>query len=171
MFNIHRHGGFVKGEYPIVRLAVVCACRAETCPTEQPYMVPQQEGRRPPPAIGWGRRPCGICRGDCAICGWRYGTMGDFAPYAARVFRWLRPAGISPASAGDRGRCPLDPAIWAARHLLARVVGEEFCVRARCGFAAILDVWQGAAPPPWRKRPGEHRRHTGGGQTSQEKIE
>ena len=80
MFNIHRHGGFVKGEYPIVRLAVVCACRAETCPTEQPYMVPQQEGRRPTPAIGWGRRPCGIRRGDCAICGWRVGTIGVFRP-------------------------------------------------------------------------------------------
>ena len=92
MFNIHGHGGFVKGEYPIVRLAVVCACRAETCPTEQPYMVPQQEGRRPPPAIGWGRRPCGIRRGDCAICGWRFGTMGDFAPCAAREFRPLRRA-------------------------------------------------------------------------------
>ena len=36
-------------------------------------------------------------------------TIGDFAPCAARVFRWLRPAGISPAAAGDRGRCPLAP--------------------------------------------------------------
>ena len=25
------------------------------------------------PLTGWGRRPCGIRRGDCAICGWRYG--------------------------------------------------------------------------------------------------
>ena len=44
--------------------------------------------------------------GDCAICGWRFGTMGEFAPCAARVFRWLRPAGISPAAAGDRGFAP-----------------------------------------------------------------
>ena len=42
--------------------------------------------------------------GDFARCGGR-----DFAPCAARVFRWLRPAGVSPAAAGDRGRCPLDP--------------------------------------------------------------
>ena len=98
------------------------------------------------------------------------------------VFRWLRPAGISRrarrgcfAGCGQRvfrplrratGALPLDPAIWAVRLPLARVVGEKFCVRARCGFAAILDVWQEAAPPPWRKRPGEHRRHTGGGQPS-----
>ncbi len=31
------------------------------------------------------------------------------ALWDAGVFRWLRPAGISPAAAGDRGRCPLDP--------------------------------------------------------------
>ncbi len=67
------------------------------------------------------------------------------------------------------GAAPWTPEIWVARRPLARVVGEEFFVRARCGFAAILDVWQEAAPPPWRKRPGEHRRHTGGGQPSQEK--
>ena len=95
--------------------------------------------------------------------------MGSFAPCAGRGFRPLRRAGISLAAASDRGRCPLDPAIWVARRPLASVVGEEFFVRARCGFAAILDVWQEAAPPPWRKRPGEHRRHTGGGQPSQEK--
>ena len=111
----------------------------------------------------------------------RGGGDGGLAAYAAGIApsadgaleRW----GISRrARRGNFARCggrpeslPLDSAIWAARHPLARVVGEEFCVRARCGFAAILDVWQEAAPPPWRKRPGEHRRHTGGGQPSQEK--
>ena len=44
----------------------------------------KREGRRPPPREGWGRRPCGIRRGDCAICGWRFGTMGEFAPCAGR---------------------------------------------------------------------------------------
>ena len=48
----------------------------------------------------------------------------------------------------------------AARRSLARAVGERFCVRARCGFAGILDVWQEAAAPPWHKRSGERRRHT-----------
>ena len=48
--------------------------------------------------------------GDCAICGWRFETMGDFAPCAARVFRWLRPAGVSPAAAGDQRRC-----LWTPR--------------------------------------------------------
>ena len=98
-------------------------------------------------------------------------ASGSFARCDGREFRPLWRAGISPRARGDRGRCPLDPAIWVACRPLARVVGEEFFVRARCGFAAILDVWQEAAPPPWRKRPGEHRRHTGGGQPSQEKIQ
>ena len=56
------------------------------------------KGRRPPPALGWGRRPYGLRRGDCAICGWRFGTLG--------VFRAVRGAGISPAAAGDRGFAP-----------------------------------------------------------------
>ena len=38
--------------------------------------------------------------GGCAICGWRFERQGRFAPCAARVFRWLRPAGVSPAAAG-----------------------------------------------------------------------
>ena len=129
----------------------------------------KREGRRPPPREGWGRRPCGIRRGDCAICGWRFGTMGEFAPCAARGFRPLRRAGISPRARGDQRRCLWTPRFWAARRSLARVVGEEFCVRPRCGFAAILDVWQEATPQAWRKRPGEHRRHTDGGRPSQEK--
>ena len=45
---------------------------------------------------------------------------------------------------------------------MARIVGAEFCVRARHGFAAILDVWQKTVPQPWRKRPSDNRRHTGG---------
>ena len=40
-----------------------------------------------------GRRPCGIRRGDCAICGWRFGRL------------W-----ISPAAADDRGCC-----LWTPR--------------------------------------------------------
>ena len=77
-------------------------------------------------------------------------------------FRAVRGAGVSLAAASDRGRCPLDSAIWATRRRLARGVGEEFCVRARPSFAAILDVWQEAGPQLWRKRPGDTRRHTGG---------
>ena len=129
------------------------------------------------PLTGWGRRPCGIRRGDCAICGWRLGRLGIsrrarrgcFAGCGQRVFRPLRRAGVSPRARGDRGLCLWTPQFWAARRPLARVVGEEFFVRARCGFAAILDVWQETAPRLWRKRPGEHRRHTGGGWPSQKK--
>ena len=39
------------------------------------------------------------------------------------------------------------------------MVGEEFFVRARCGFAAILDVWQEAAPQLCGKGPATTRRH------------
>ena len=52
--------------------------------------------------------------GDCAICGWRFGRQGIsrrarrgcFARCGGRVFRWLRPAGISPVATGDRGAAP-----------------------------------------------------------------
>ena len=86
------------------------------------------------------------------------------------AFRPLRRAGVSRrarrgnfAGCGQRpGALPLDSAIRATRRRLARGVGEEFCVRARRSFAAILDVWQEAGPQLWRKRPSDTRRHTGG---------
>ena len=92
------------------------------------------------------------------------GAMDDWG------FRPLRRAGVSLAAAsGSFAPCagrpkalPLETAIWATRHRLARGVGEEFCGRARPSFAAILDVGQEAGPQLWRKRPGDTRRHTGG---------
>ena len=112
------------------------------------------------PRGGWGRRPCGIRRGDCAICGWRFGTMGDFAPCAAREFRPLRRATrVAASGLRDLGCSP--PVGKSGRRGILR--------QGKVWLLAILDVWQEAAPPPWRKRPGEHRRHTGGGQPSQEK--
>ena len=44
--------------------------------------------------------------GDSAICGWRFGTLRDFARCGGRVFRWLRPAGISRRARRDRGSAP-----------------------------------------------------------------
>ena len=103
------------------------------------------------PLTGWGRRPS---------------ALPGIAPSAdGALGRW----GVSPAAAGDQRRCLWTPRFWAVHRPLARVVGEEFCVRPRCGFAGILDVWQEATPQAWRKRPGEHRRHTGGGAAPQEK--
>ena len=106
----------------------------------------------------WGPWPLA---GDCDICGWRLGTLGG---------RPLRRAGVSRrARRGYFVRCggrpktlPLETAIWATRRRLARGVGEEFCVRARRSFAAILDVWQEAGPQLWRKSPGDTRKQTGG---------
>ncbi len=91
----------------------------------------------------------------------RRARRGSFAGCGQREFRPLRRA--------TGGAAPWTPRFWAARRSLARVVGEEFFVRARCGFTGILDVWQETAPRLWRKRPGEHRRHTGGGWPSQKK--
>ena len=85
-----------------------------------PPSTPQGRRRKPWPMAG-----------DCAICGWRWERLGDFAPCAART-----------------KALPLETAIWTVRRPLARVVGERFFVRTSCG---------------------EHRRHTGGGQPSQEK--
>ena len=49
---------------------------------------------------------------DGALGRWgisRRARRGYFARCGGRVFRWLRPAGVSPVATGDRGRCPLDP--------------------------------------------------------------
>ena len=67
--------------------------------------------KRPPSTTrhGVGKAALRLCRGDCAICGWRFGTMGEFAPCAARVFRPLRRAGISLAAASDQRLCLWKP--------------------------------------------------------------
>ena len=63
--------------------------------------------KRPPSATrdGVGTAALRLRRGDCAICGWRFGTMGEFVPCAARVVRPLRRAGISLAAASDQRPC------------------------------------------------------------------
>ena len=78
-----------------------------------------QKGRRPPPADGVGTaalRHTPRRLRHLRMAPW---TIGDFAPCAARVFRWLRPAGISPVAtggsfapcAGRPGALPQDSAI------------------------------------------------------------
>ena len=59
-------------------------------------------------ALPWGLRPLRrALRDDGGIPPAAAG--GSFAPCAARVFRWLRPAGISPAAAGDQRLCLWKP--------------------------------------------------------------
>ena len=79
------------------------------------------------PLTGWGRRPCGIRRRDCAICGWRFGTLGCFAPCAAREFRPLRRAGSSPRARGDQRLC-----LWTPRFFEKNRV-KLLMFRHRCG--------------------------------------
>ena len=104
--------------YGVRGTVVRCAGRCRHRPLQGAYGVTnrQQGGgaldgpRRPPPQGRrwgpWGRhgRPRGLRPLRRAL-----GTMGCFAPCAARVFRPLRRAGVSLAAASDRGRCPLDP--------------------------------------------------------------
>ena len=81
--------------------------------------VPQ---KRPPSATrdGVGTAALRLCRGDCAICGWRFRTIGDFARCGGREFRAVRGAGVSLAAAsGSFARCggrpkalPLETAIF-----------------------------------------------------------
>ena len=60
------------------------------------------------PVRGGERRPSAL-PGTAPSADGALGTMGDFAPCAARVFRWLRPAGISPAATGDQRLCLCTP--------------------------------------------------------------
>ena len=64
------------------------------------------KGRRPPPADGVGTAALGLTPRRLRHLRMALWTIGDFAPCAARVFRWLRPAGISPVATGDRGFAP-----------------------------------------------------------------
>ena len=67
------------------------------------HIVRLPDGCSPPSTPQGRRRGPWPTAGDCAICGWRFGTLGCFAPCAARVFRPLRLA---------TGALPLDPAIF-----------------------------------------------------------
>ena len=74
-----------------------------------------QKGRRPPPRMGWGRRPYGFAVGiapsaDGALGRWgssRRARRGCFARCGGREFRWLRPATRGAASGlRDWGNLP-----------------------------------------------------------------
>ena len=51
-----------------------------------------QEGRRPPPATGWGRRPYGFAVGVAPSADGALERLGDFARCGGREFRALRGA-------------------------------------------------------------------------------
>ena len=77
------------------------------CPVRSNLLaIDRRYARRPPSATpdGVGTAALRLRRGACAICGWRFGMMGDFAPCAAREFRPLRRA--------TGGAAPWTPAIF-----------------------------------------------------------
>ena len=61
---------------------------------------------------------------DCAICGWRWGRLGCFARCGGRVFRWLRPAGVSRRARRDQRLC-----LWKPRFGLFAVRWQEWSAR------------------------------------------
>ena len=68
----------------------------------------KRESRRPPPREGWGRRLWGRRKRPRGLRHLRMAlwTTGDFARCGGRVFRWLRPAGVSRlARRGYFARC------------------------------------------------------------------
>ena len=107
----------------------------------------KQEGRRPPPADGVGTAAFGFA-GGCAICGWRYGRLGCFARCGGRVFRWLRPAGISRRARRDQRLCP-----WTPRFF------EKNRVKLLSFYSRIVTcIWFAAScqgtlcPAPWLQK-------------------
>ena len=78
---------------------------------------------------------CMAAAGDCAICGWRFGTIGEFRP--------LQRAGILRLARRDRGRCPLDPydfLLWGVPPPCVCGGRRSFCAMAAVRFLAIHTV-------------------------------
>ena len=77
------------------------------CPVRSNLLaIDRRYARRPPSATrdGAGTAALRLRRGACAICGWRFGTIGDFARCGGRVFRAVRGA--------TGGAAPWTPAIF-----------------------------------------------------------
>ena len=92
------------------------------------------------PLTGWGRRPSAL-PGDCAICGWRFGTLG--------VFRPLRRAGVSRrarrgcfAGCGQRpGALPPGPLRFFEKNRVKLLfLGASGKKRTRCRSSASLFI-------------------------------
>ena len=123
---------------------------------------PHPAHRRERGTMGPPRRPPGIP--SSAEDG--LGRLGSSRPCAARVFRWLRPAGVSPvATGGSFARCGGRVFRPCAGRPGALPPGPRDlgCLPpvGKSGRRGNFSSGQGVASPPWRKRPGEHRRHTG----------
>ena len=117
------------------------------------------------PLTGWGRRPSAL-PGDCAICGWRFGTLGVFRPLrragvsrrarrgcfarcGGRVFRAVRGAGVSPAAAGGcfagcgqrPGALPPGPLRFFEKNRVKLLfLGASGKKRTRCRSSASLFI-------------------------------
>ena len=95
---------------------------------KQRYQVPTK-GRHPPPAMGWGRRPCGIAAGVAPSAD---GAMDDWG------IRAVRGAGISPAAAGDQRPC-----LWTPRFFEKNRVKLLSFLFIALPFLDFKRIWRG----------------------------
>ena len=112
------YGGMVRRPTPQGGCTMVrCAGRCGHRPLQGAFvlvschMVPAVHPRR-----GRRRGPWPLA-GDCAICGWRFGRLGDFARCGGRVFRAVRGA--------TGGTAPWTPRFWATRRPLYWMYGKK----------------------------------------------
>ena len=102
--------------------------------------------RMPRPTVGVQKRPLSATRYGVGTVALRH-CRGIALSADGALGRW----GISRRARRDWERCPLDPAILGCPPFVGK--------RGRRGILRQAKVW--------RKRPGEHRRHTDGGWPSQ----
>ena len=108
----------------------------------------KRESRRPPPREGWGRRLWGRRKRPRGLRHLRMAlwTTGDFARSGGRVFRWLRPAGISPRARGDQRLCLWKPRFFEKNRVKLLILGALGVTAYYAGTPKSLPRWYPASP-------------------------
>ena len=101
----------------------------------------KREGRRPPPAMGWGRRLSAL-PGVAPSADGAFGRFREFAPCAARGFRPLRRAGYFAPCAGRPEALPLDSAILGCTPSVGKSGRRGILRQAKVWVRSHTDVWQ-----------------------------
>ena len=145
----------------VIRLRPCAADNGTWSRWDAPSYNGTKEGRCPPPAMGWGRRPLaspGIApSADGALGRWgssRRARRGCFAGCGQRVFRPVRGAGVSPAATGDQRLCLWTPRFFEKNRVkllflgAMRIIrtGDTFC-KFRQRRPGLRRGWRGNPPP------------------------